>query len=302
MFIMSLRRQVVYLTLCLALLFAILEPQSSRGLVFGWALGFWLAHIGCGLLLAVVAARVLTRCSALHTWPAWLQLLLAGLFGSLAFAPVALGLGAMFPSTSDTMMSDDWLDVWELAGGWQALVAEWLQLLPSYLCAWMLINAVPLVQMAAPNLVPAQAQPVLDSDTRAVNPPDASTDWLNQLPIAIGRSLLRIEADLHYLKVFTENVGQNCGVCLVPFKEGEWIRRTYCNHLFHQRCIRCLRDENLCPECHQVQPTIDPVTKSTRVTAIVGANEDLPRSLLIFEGNPQDLDAYIAFIKLYHPE
>jgi hypothetical protein len=205
MFIMSLRRQVVYLTLCLALLFAILEPQSSRGLVFGWALGFWLAHIGCGLLLAVVAARVLTRCSALHTWPAWLQLLLAGLFGSLAFAPVALGLGAMFPSTSDTMMSDDWLDVWELAGGWQALVAEWLQLLPSYLCAWMLINAVPLVQMAAPNLVPAQAQPVLDSDTRAVNPPDASTDWLNQLPIAIGRSLLRIEADLHYLKVFTEN-------------------------------------------------------------------------------------------------
>ena len=120
MFIMSLRRQVVYLTLCLALLFAILEPQSSRGLVFGWALGFWLAHIGCGLLLAVVAARVLTRCSALHTWPAWLQLLLAGLFGSLAFAPVALGLGAMFPSTSDTMMSDDWLDVWELAGGWQA--------------------------------------------------------------------------------------------------------------------------------------------------------------------------------------
>jgi len=205
MFIMSLRRQVVYLTLCLALLFAILEPQSSRGLVFGWALGFWLAHIGCGLLLAVVAARVLTRCSALHTWPAWLQLLLAGLFGSLAFAPVALGLGAMFPSTSDTMMSDDWLDVWELAGGWQALVAEWLQLLPSYLCAWMLINAVPLVQMAAPNLVPAQAQPILDSDTRAVNPPDASTDWLNQLPIAIGRSLLRIEADLHYLKVFTEN-------------------------------------------------------------------------------------------------
>ena len=182
MFIMSLRRQVVYLTLCLALLFAILEPQSSRGLVFGWALGFWLAHIGCGLLLAMVAAHGLTRCSALHTWPAWLQLLLAGLFGSLAFAPVALGLGAMFPSTSDTMMSDDWLDVWELAGGWQALVAEWLQLLPSYLCAWMLINAAPLVQMAAPNLVPAQAQPVLDSDTRAVNPPDASTDWLNQLP------------------------------------------------------------------------------------------------------------------------
>ena len=202
---MSLRRQTVYLTLCLALLFAVLEPEPSRGLPFGWALVLWLAHIGCGLLLALVAARGLTGRSVLRRWPPWLQLLLAAFLGSLAFAPVAMALEAMFPFAAPVTTPDGWLDVWELAGGWQALTAEWLQLLPSYLSAWMLINAMPLVQLAAPDSAPAQNAPSLDSNTGAVNPPHASTDWLNQLPIAIGRSLLRIEADLHYLKVFTED-------------------------------------------------------------------------------------------------
>lgn len=202
---MSLRRQAVYLILCLALLFAVLEPEPSRGLAIGWALVFWLAHIGCGLVLALGAARALTRRSVLRRWPAWAQLLLAALLGSSAFAPVAMGLESIFPSAMPVTAPDDWLDDWELAGGWQALVAEWLQLLPSYLSAWMLINAMPLVQLATPDSMPVLDVSAHDSNTRTVNPPHASTDWLNQLPIAIGRRLLRIEADLHYLKVFTED-------------------------------------------------------------------------------------------------
>ncbi len=232
---MPLNRLVLYLTLCLALLFAVLEPEPSRGFAFGWALIFWLAHIGGGLLLALVAAKWLTGRIWLRQWPALLQVSLAGLIGSMAFAPLALGLESLLSVAPEAGPLDDWMDDWELAGGWRKLVAEWLQLLPSYFSAWMLINALPLVQLAerqrtfsdsllaagaseaASTVLPVGSQPI--AVTQAVpdqipaaaaqafsqtSPALSGKDWLDQLPPAIGRRLLRIEADLHYLNVYTQ--------------------------------------------------------------------------------------------------
>lgn len=229
----SLRQLVLYLSVCLSLLFAVLEPVPTRTLPLGWAVLYWLAHIGSGLLLALLAAAWLAARPALRRWPAPSLLLLAGVLGSAAFAPLALGLEALFPARPDEMPPDDWLDHWEAAGGARALLAEWLQLLPSYLSAWMLINALPLVQLggrggypdtgaatvpasaiAADEPVPEVAEPAVDGETAwagglaSEHTPHAyasgSADaWLAQLPPAIGRQLLRIEADLHYLHVHT---------------------------------------------------------------------------------------------------
>ena len=233
--IMSQRRQALYLTFCLAMLFAVLEPQPTRGLSFGWAFGFWLTHIACGLLLALFMTGLISRRYPFQTWPAFLQLMLAGFLGSLAFAPLARVLEELFPALPDMAAPDDWIDYWELAGGWKALAAEWLQFLPSYMTAWILINAVPLVQLpfrrqtnseylqdsssdikpspgtsviqqisAEPDTITGNAAEAVDIGSSSASLTFDGSDWLNQLPPAIGRNLMRIEADLHYLNVYTE--------------------------------------------------------------------------------------------------
>lgn len=226
----------------LALLFAVLEPPASRGLSFPAALAFWLLHIGIGTLLAVRATEWLSRGAAAARWSPWLRLLAGGVAGSLLFAPVALAIDALLPLAATVEPPDDVLDQWEAAGGALAVLAEWLQLSPSYLASWLLINAVPLA--AAPSFQPdpplrrAATPPAQDAandasshgttgdtdstsapaietppaeptataepDAPASDPATAAREaFLSQLPPAIGHELIAIQADLHYLQVRT---------------------------------------------------------------------------------------------------
>ena len=227
----------------LALLFAVLEPAPSRGLVFPVALAFWLLHIGIGVLLAVQATERLSRVSMISAWNPWLRLLAGGLAGSLLFAPVALALDAVLQVQAIGEPGDDLLDRWEAAGGGLALLAEWLQLAPSYLASWLLLNAVALASgptlervsagagaptstSTNPPTAPApesatvagaaeageQGSPVPVPDAAANESPEAATAdptpaareaFLAQLPAAIGTDLIAIQSDLHYLQVRT---------------------------------------------------------------------------------------------------
>lgn len=135
----------------LALLFAVLDPPASRALSFPAALAFWIAHIGVGMLLAVLATEWLSRRPRVAGWNPWYRLLAGGLAGSLLFAPFALLVDTLLPLSAEGDMADGLLDHWEAGGGPLALLAEWLQLCPSYLASWLLVNAVPLA--AAPGLV-----------------------------------------------------------------------------------------------------------------------------------------------------
>lgn len=226
----------------LALLFAVLEPPASRGLPFLGALAFWLLHIGLGMLLAVRATEWISRLRAVSAWNPWLRLLAGGVAGSLLFAPAALAIDALLPISMPGEPADDLLDRWEAAGGALALVAEWLQLSPSYLASWLLVNAVPLavgptLQGTAPAAAtvgsadPAALSPAArgqdDGSARSLqsrvgdagasdhpldpapathatqHAADARAVFLAQLPPAIGIDLIAIQADLHYLQVRT---------------------------------------------------------------------------------------------------
>jgi hypothetical protein len=136
----------------LALLFAVLDPPASRGLPLTASLGFWLLHIGVGMLLAVWATEWLGAVRALAAWHPWLRVLAGGIAGSLLFAPVALVLDLLLAPVAVAESADDLLDQWEAAGGPLALLAEWLQLSPSYIASWLLINAVPLVATSTATL------------------------------------------------------------------------------------------------------------------------------------------------------
>ena len=30
---------------------------------------------------------------------------------------------------------------------------------------------------------------------------------------------------------------ETCAVCLLELKDDEWLRKTICNHIFHQECL-----------------------------------------------------------------
>ena len=199
----------------LALLFAQLGPEPTRHMPWPLAWLTWTLHIGIGLALAVGATRLLggfRESASLHPW---LRLTLGGLLGSLAFAPLALGFDALFPLPAES--ADDVLDRWESGGGPLAVLAQWLQLAPTYLPSWLLLNLVPL----APAVIGADARkerendaPVdvnaesssLAADSIAVTEPatqELATAFFARLPAAIGRDIVRIDADLHYLHVRT---------------------------------------------------------------------------------------------------
>jgi hypothetical protein len=210
--------------LALALLFTVLEPGPSRGMALPVALLYWICHIGIGLLLAVAATALLARSRL--AWPLgqlspWPQVIAGGLLGSMLFAPVALGLEAYWPATAGEEMPDGLLDRWELQGGLFALIAEWLQLAPSYLASWLLLNAAPIWMQTVPSSSalsatgpthPArleQPDPVkLGAEVSRI-PEEASAslaadcDFLQQLPPAIGTDVITIRSDLHYLQVRT---------------------------------------------------------------------------------------------------
>lgn len=157
----------------MALLFAVLQPPASRMLAFPAALGFWILHIGIGMLLAIRATGWLSRGRWLAGWNPWARLLAGGLVGSVLFAPVALALEWVLPIDTAGEPPDDVMDAWEASGGPLVLLAEWLQLLPSYVAAWMLVNA-GLVAASAPQGMPVAAGAATAPGEAAVPTPIAA--------------------------------------------------------------------------------------------------------------------------------
>jgi hypothetical protein len=217
---------------------------------------FWLAHVGLGLSTAIGATRQLSARFSGARAPQWLLLLVGGLVGSLLFAPVALAIDGLFPSDGD---ADDplWLLALGRAGMLGALGAEWLQLLPTYVLTWVLINVAPFlkpegeaflrngevksialdpppveapkVQLPESSTEPLHGWPTpqiggadgappaviddggevamaLDEDRDIPSAPhggEAAAALFDRLPPAIGRDIVTVQSDLHYLHVRT---------------------------------------------------------------------------------------------------
>mgnify|MGYP005826107673 CR=1 FL=1 len=101
---------------------------------------FWVIHVALGLT-ALYASSWLVLPHMMKSLPAWLVLLIAGIGGALLVAPLSYLVEQTLPATLRALEDEhEWLNVFASRGWWQAIAAEFLQLLPATLGFWMIIN------------------------------------------------------------------------------------------------------------------------------------------------------------------
>jgi hypothetical protein len=236
---LSIAGRFLLAVLLVAALFAIAGAEPARHLPLPLALLFWVISVAAGLALAVGAAALLGRWDVTRRLARWQLLGLAGIVGLLLYAPLSLGLEAMFPAGGGSPPDNSWPDRLEASGGAGALVAELLQAGPLYLLTWALLNALPAAALApvalaaagrAPAFAPQSAAPPQADALELVaalparmpgaesapqppvlvpempGPPPATVASATEAlgwPVALGDEVLCVTADLHYLHVNT---------------------------------------------------------------------------------------------------
>ncbi len=216
------------------------DSDVARGLPPVAAFLVWFLEVALGLGVAIAATWWLGGFRSVAARPPLFQLLVGGLIGSLVFAPLSLGLEAVFPSPGEDS-AEGWLDALEQSGGVFALVAEWLQLAPAYLASWAILNVPPtFAAVGARDTVadPPPASAVSEPEPQPEPQPEATSGTLSALsnpllariPAAIGTDLVFARSDLHYLQLRT-TLGSTLSARFRPDKSADNDR--FCRAFFH---------------------------------------------------------------------
>lgn len=180
----------------LSLAFAALAPAASDGIGPAGRIGFWLAHVFAALAALSAAQLALGRLPRMATLSPWAQVAAAGACGAVLFAPVALALDAVLAPAGATAADD--------AGILRGMVDEFASFAAPMSLSWMLLNAPRLVRIGA-EAAQAQDDAPDNAPDDAPNAParDAAEALWSRLPRRLGRDLVAMSAELHYLRVHT---------------------------------------------------------------------------------------------------
>lgn len=212
----------------LSVLLTLAQPEVSSGLAFLPRLGFWLLHVGLGIFAILLASVILQRLWT-RPIPFFIYLTLSGVGGTLLATPFFVLLDPLHASGQ----TDDWLDLLAQQGGWQSFLAEFLEVVPKLLPCWYTIN-LPLLfgqqrqfgqkqqadlrqQWTQPVTLPATVSPAplifdvpasinidQEIEQQEIEQQEKEQDqFFARLPQIIGRDLIAISSDLHYLNVQT---------------------------------------------------------------------------------------------------
>lgn len=181
----------------LALALAWLSPSASAGLGFPARLAFWLTHVLVGVVVLEAAQTLVGRLPRLRNLPPWGQVTAASLIGAAAFAPLAF-LPETALAAAGVGGAADPLTMAELA-------EEAASSAGPVAAFWLLLNAPRLVAIAAQPTGAEAAEAAASAPARAPAPqsPEALVELLSKLPRTVGRDIVALSAELHYLRVHT---------------------------------------------------------------------------------------------------
>ena len=206
----GLGRSLAIVGALLIITFVVIEPDASRGLGVAARAVFWAIHVGLGLA-ALYAASWLVLPRIMNSLPAWLVLLIAGTGGALLLAPAGYLVEQALPASLRPLEEvDEWLDVFAARGWWQGIVVEFVESAPGTLCVWVIINLPFLANRRSleggrgPD-GSGSAEPVdLDKAEAGRYAETARAEFISRLPESLGKNVIAISSDLHYLHVYTD--------------------------------------------------------------------------------------------------
>lgn len=161
----------------LSVLFWYLDPSASEDLGPALSALFWALHVGVPLILLELSQTLLGRIPAFRRLPDWPSVALSGVCGAVLFVPVALALDHLFPDADS-----------DPAGLLDGLVSEAGSTVAPVILVWLGLNAPRLITISGAAVETA--------------PVEAGNFWF-KVPAAIGRDLVSLSAELHYLRVTT---------------------------------------------------------------------------------------------------
>ena len=190
----------------LILLFVAIRPEASSGLGLLGRLGFWSAHVGIGLAGLVVASLLIRR-SLFIRIPLSLSIIATGIVGVIATAPAYWLMDRWLP-VPGAAVPDGWLDTFAMEGPWQGVIAEGMEVAPLFVASWFVVNLPLILNPSRPDErgppsgpdEPVIPRPGPTSRAAETSPADG---FLERLPAVLGRDVVAISSDLHYLHVYT---------------------------------------------------------------------------------------------------
>jgi hypothetical protein len=189
----------------LAALFTLMKPEMSAGLSFGWRFVFWVSHIAAGLGGILLASYLLRFCTRLAR-VLFLSVTLTGVAGAFLSAPIYVVLESLF-SVPAPANGSCWFSQWVATGWWQQVLVEALNALPILLLSWYAVN-LPLFfnqpQLLNDDVPPDDPNEPDHKETKEAEQRQRTiNDLFERLPEVIGRDIVAISSDLHYLNVHT---------------------------------------------------------------------------------------------------
>lgn len=186
-----------YLALCavgLTVGLTSIGPSASDGLGTLSTMAFWAAHVVPALALLALTQMVLGRVDRFSTLPGIVQVILSAVIASLLFAPIALGIDMLLGGENALDNDSDAL-VFQLAG-------ELSHFFVPLVLIWSLINAPSLLQLERTSNQ-ADTPDTREPQERLGSVQNAEGEFWSRLPGRLGRQLVALSAELHYLRVYT---------------------------------------------------------------------------------------------------
>lgn len=194
--VVPLKTTMLYGGIGLTILFTAVDPQLTSELSLLHRFLFWAVNIGA-VLLGIVVASLILRPYLKPNLPIWAILVLTCVLGVIFVSPL-LVLFDWCPGDADA------LDIWAKNSFLHACVAEFLEVLPLALVGWLVINLPLIFGKATLNNEPDPRpgyQIVVDKEEEERK--QQRQEFLDSLPEVIGKELVAISSDLHYLNVHT---------------------------------------------------------------------------------------------------
>jgi hypothetical protein len=201
-----------YLVLCssgLILALFWLGPSAASGLGTLNAMAFWAAHVLPAMVLLATTQKVLGSIPSVTAFPGAAQVLLSAVLASLLFTPFALAIDALFQAKGSFDGGAEPL--------WLRAISEFLHFVVPFVLVWLLINTPSLLQLEHLSAGPAPA--ATDGAPGQEKASANIEDLWSRVPGRLGRTLVALTAELHYLRVYTP-----LGNALILFPFGRAVK------------------------------------------------------------------------------